>query len=197
MRLNNTIKEKVKIFLVEKAFPKTKEENLLKNARIAIEGSDLLDTRRKLYQLYPEYIRQSSIIRFERKIRYSFESFDRAQREDIGVSFNFATKVGEWGYLEFNPDLPEFREKYPLISNDVTTLMNFEKEKQEYKKSIDNILGVVQSSTPLINLIPECAEFFKAESHGVSSLTSIVPTKDLKTIRDSLDRAEAEEAKNE
>ena len=54
MRLNNCIRERVRIFLIDKVFPKSKEENLVKNLRLTIESSDMLDSRRQIYSLYPE-----------------------------------------------------------------------------------------------------------------------------------------------
>ena len=192
MRLNNCIRERVRIFLIDKVFPKSKEENLVKNLRLTIESSDMLDSRRQIYSLYPEYVRKSSTIRFERRIRYSYNNYDETQRVDISISFDYGVKSGEWGYIEFNIDNPEFKAKYPLIYNDAVALMDFEKSRAEYRKSIKNVLSTVQSSTPLIKLIPECSEFFKSESHGVTGATSLVPMSDLKIVRDYLAKAEEE-----
>ena len=198
MRLNNSIRERVKIFLIEKAFPKTKEENLMKNLRLTLESSDLLSSRKQIYELYPEYIRGSSRVRFERKTRYSYSGkYDETQTVEASISFTYATKVNEWGCLEVNITTPEFKEKYPLIFNDVLALMEFEKSRTEYRRSVGKVLDVVQSSTPLINLIPECAEFFQTESHGVTSTTSLVPTEELTLIRSYLDAVEKEEVSNE
>ena len=195
MRLTNCIREKVRIFLMDKVFPKSKEEILMKNLRLTIESSDILDSRRQIYNLYPEYIRKSNTIRFERRVRYFYRNYDETQRVEIGISFDFGVKSGEWSCIELNIDDPEFRAKYPLIYNDVVALMDFEKSRFEYRRSITNVLKTVQTSTPLIKLIPECSEFFKAESHGVTGATSIIPMNDLKVVRDYL--AKAEEESNE
>lgn len=198
MRLNNSIRKRVKIFLVEKAFSKTKEENLMKNLRLTLESSDMLSSRKQIYELYPEYTRGSNRVRFERKTRYSYSGkYDDTQRVEVSISFTYATKVDEWGCLEFNIENSGFKTKYPLIYNDALVLMEFEKNRTEYERSVEKVLEIVQSSSPLISLIPECAEFFKSETHGVTSTTSLVPTGELTLIKNFLAAAEKEEESNE
>lgn len=194
MRLNNDIKDRVVVYLVEKAFPKTKEENLKKNARISLEASDLLTGRKTIYEVSPEYVRGSSSVVFNRKIKRPDSRYSDTQEVRVEVSFTYATKVNEWGMLVFDVDNPELQKKFPNICKDVIALMDFEKERLDYRRDVKQILSVVQSSTPLIDLIPECAEFFKTESHGVGSKTTLVPTAELVRIRAFLDRAEKEKA---
>ena len=194
MKLNNTIRGRVKVFLVGKAFPKSKEENLQKNIRLDLQNCDFLKERKKVYKAYPDFVRKTNSDRFRREVSYSFHDYARTQDVDIQVPFDFAVRAEEWGYPVINVYAPETKEKYPTLYNDVLALMEFKREQTEYEKKLDNLLEVVQSSTPLIKLIPECAEFFKTEAHGVTGSTCMIPAGDLKVIREFLDRAEKEES---
>ena len=189
MKLNNDIRDRLKVVLTEKAFPKTTETELYDALRKECEKYGFFQERKSILKKFPDYIRQSSKVSFKKKYKNARRGYYDTREVEVSLSYPFATQVLEYGNITFSLDEEEgLKRANPDLWEKALAVFEFEDKKREYKDRLENILSVNQSSTPLIKILPECEEFFKMESHGVTSSTSLVNKADVDFVRSYLSK---------
>lgn len=191
MRLNSFIKENIKRGLMRKAFPSERENDLRKNLRLSVEIYDELLERKKIYEVYPDYIRGSTRVSVRGKDPED-PNYNRLpdMSADVTIPFTFALEItnGYWSsYYEIDLRKDEVREKAPQIYKDAMALFSFLHDREEFSNKLDKILDVVQSSTPLLKLLPEAEEFLSLESASKSS-GALIDQSSIMFVRDCLNK---------
>lgn len=189
MKLNNDIRNRLKVVLTEKAFPKTTETELYDALRKECEKYGFFQERKSILKKFPDYIRQSSKVCFKKRYKNVCGGYYDTRKVEVSLSYPFATQVLEYGDVTFSLDEEEgLKKANPDLWGKALAVFEFEDRKREYRNRLENILSVNQSSTPLIRILPECEEFFKMESHGVTSSTSLVNKADVDFVRSYLNK---------
>lgn len=191
MRLNSFIKENIKRGLIHKAFPSEREDDLRKNLRLSVEMYDELLERKKIYEVYPNYIRGSSRV----SIRGKDPKDPNCNRlpdmsTDVTIPFTYALDIKNdyWSsYYEIDLRKDEVREKVPQIYKDAMALFSFLHDRDEFSNKLDKILDVVQSSTPLLKILPEAEEFLSLEASPKSS-GALIDQSSIMFVRDCLNK---------
>lgn len=191
MRLNSFIKENIKRGLMHKAFPSEREDDLRKNLRLSVEIYDELLERKKIYEAYPDYIRGSSRVSIRGKDPKD-PNHNRLpdMSVDVTVPFTYALTIKNdyWSaYYEIDLRNDEVREKVPQIYKDAMALFSFLHDRDEFSDKLDRILDVVQSSTPLLKLLPEAEEFLSLETASKSS-GALIDQSSIMFVRDCLNK---------
>ena len=191
MRLNSFIKENIKRGLIHKAFPSEREDDLRKNLRLSVEMYDELLERKKIYEVYPDYIRGSSRV----SIRGKDPKDPNCNRlpdmsTDVTIPFTYALAIKNdyWSsYYEIDLRKEEVREKVPQIYKDAMALFSFLHDRDEFSNKLDRILDVVQNSTPLLKILPEAEEFLSLEASPKSS-GALIDQSSIMFVRDCLNK---------
>lgn len=168
MKLNTEIKNKVLSYLTDKAFPYTKEKELKDAVVEELMKTPEVKNRIEILSKAPDYICSST--------RVNIKTDDLSIRRrytylDFTIPKSYAVKVKEFGSLDLQ--LNELEKVSPELSKRVKEYCKFINTKNEYVEKIKSILSIVQSSTPLIELIPECEEFFQTIK-GVISGSALI-----------------------
>lgn len=191
MRLNSFIKENIKRGLMHKAFPSERQDELRKNLRLSVELYDELHKRKKIYEAYPGYIRGTSRVSVRGKDPKD-PNYNRLpdMSADVTIPFTYALEIknGYWpSYYEIDLREDEVREKAPQIYEDAMALFSFLHDRDEFSHKLDKILDVVQSSTPLLKLLPEAEEFLSLEASPKSS-GALIDQSSIMFVRDCLNK---------
>lgn len=191
MRLNSFIKENIKRGLIHKAFPSEREDDLRKNLRLSVEMYDELLERKKIYEVYPGYIRGSSRVSIRGKDPKD-PNHNRLpdMSTDVIIPFTYALDIKNdyWSsYYEIDLRKDEVREKVPQIYKDAMALFSFLHDRDEFSNKLDRILDVVQSSTPLLKILPEAEEFLSLGASPKSG-GALIDQSSIMFVRDCLNK---------
>ena len=168
MKLNVDIKNKVLTYLMDKAFPDSRKKEL-KNAVVEeLMKTPEIKTRIDILSRAPEYICRSTRVNIRTDASIIRKHYVYL---DFTLPKSFAVKTREFGSLDFN--LKDLETISPELSKRTHDFNSFMELRCEYEENVKKILSVVQSSTPLIELIPECKEFFQTIK-GVSSGSALI-----------------------
>lgn len=198
MKLNSDLKERVKSYLKDRAFPCEQRQKLEEDVRNLISQTEFFKERKRIYDENSEYIRGTSFVSINRVVTSEEGSFLERQIVQISLKDLYATKVNEWGTLSLSFDEQiEKIQKYPGLHEAIVAFMDFDRNSRLFVKKLNNILAVTQSSSPLVQLFPELSEFFNTQGK-VKYSTSLLNTKDLEFVNQFLaPLREKEEEKND
>lgn len=198
MKLNSELKERIKSYLKDRAFPHEQRQKLEEDVRNLISQTKFFKERKRIYDENPEYIRGTSFVSIKREVRSDEGRLLENQVIEVSLKDLFATRTDEWGSLTFSLDKQiEKFQMYPGLYEAVVALMDFDRNSRLFSKKLSNILAVTQSSSPLVQLFPELSEFFNTQGK-VKYSTSLLNTKDLEFVNQFLaPLREKEEEKND
>lgn len=172
MRLNNTIKSKLILHLIEKAFPVEEEKQLEAELRAECEKLPILQERRAVLALAPGYIRGSSTTNL--KYTSTEKGYSWTRNIQVTLSFSYATKVDEFGALDIRIDSDDFKTAYPEVYRLAMKKRDYDVKKRSYSDNLRKILEVQTSSTAVKKLIPESSGFFDREDSSVGVGSSLI-----------------------
>lgn len=186
MKLNSELKERIKSYLKDRAFPHGQRQKLEEDVRNLISQTKFFKERKRIYDENPEYIRGTSFVSIKREVRSDEGRLLENQVIEVSLKDLFATRTDEWGSLTFSLDKQiEKFQMYSGLYEAVVALMEFDRNSRLFSKKLSNILAVTQSSSPLVQLFPELSEFFNTQGK-VKYSTSLLNTKDLEFVNQFL-----------